>query len=131
MPSRILLAEDNADSREVTSLILSEAGFEVLAAPTGSEALALLEELSFDLVVLDNRLPDMSGIEVGQKIHAVKPDLPIVFFSAAAYEADKEQALTCGALAYVTKPDGLLTLPKTIQNIIAEQRLSMSAALSR
>jgi len=122
MPLRVLLAEDNADSREITSLILSESGFEVVAAPTGRETLAIVEESAIDLVVLDNRLPDISGFEVSEKIHELNPDLPIVFFSASAYEVDKKKALNCGAQAYLTKPDGLLNLPETLKRVIAQQR---------
>jgi CheY-like chemotaxis protein len=122
MPSRILLAEDNADSREITSLILSESGFEVVAAPTGRETLAIIEESAIDLVVLDYKLPDMSGIEVCNKIREANPDLPVVFFSASAHEADKKKALTSGAQAYLTKPDGLFTLPQTLEVLIAQQK---------
>ncbi|HYJ86688.1 MAG TPA: response regulator [Pyrinomonadaceae bacterium] len=122
MPHRILLAEDNADSREVTSLILSRGGFEVVAVPTGRETLALAKELPFDIVLLDYRMPDMTGIEVCHKLREVNPDLPVVFYSAAAFDADKKKAMQCGARAYVTKPEGLLTLPETLQKIIAQRQ---------
>jgi len=125
---RILLAEDNPDSREITSLILSESGLEVVAAPTGREALALLEELPIDAVLLDNRLPDMSGIDVCHRIREVNPGLPIVFFSASAYEADKKKALECGAQAYIIKPDGLLILSETLQRLITQHHGRASSA---
>jgi CheY-like chemotaxis protein len=67
MSRRILLAENHADSREVTSLILSQSGFEVVAVPTGYDVLALAEKSPFDLVVLDQWLPDISGIELCRK----------------------------------------------------------------
>ena len=64
----------------------------------------------FDLYVLDASLPDLDGFELCRRMRAFNPDTPILFFSGAAFEADKERGIEAGANAYVIKPDldGLL-----------------------
>jgi|SRR5687768_16349751 len=119
---RILLAEVHPDSREVTALILSRSGFEVVAVSTGSDTLTLAQQSRFDLVVLDHFIADMLGIEVCHKIRESIPNLPIVFYSGAAFEADKQKAMSCGAQAYVTKPDGIFTLPETLHKVISQRK---------
>jgi DNA-binding response OmpR family regulator len=64
----------------------------------------------FDLYVLDASLPDLDGFELCRRMRAFDPETPILFFSGAAYEADKKRGIEAGANAYVIKPDldGLL-----------------------
>lgn len=116
---RILFAEDDLDNREVTSLILSMAGFDVVTVPSGAEVIALAERSRFDLILLDNWLNDISGVEVCRKIRKSNPTLPIVFYSGAVRDGDKKEAMECGAQAYIVKPTQMEMLCETLHKVIA------------
>ena len=83
---------------------------EAKAVGTAVQALSLLKAEHFDLYMLDGRLPGIDGFELCRRMRAVDSRTPILFFSAAAYAADKEKGIAAGADAYVAKPDihGLL-----------------------
>ena len=100
----VLYIEDHDDTRELVTLVLSERNYRVTTGATIVEALKLAQEHDFDLYMLDSWLPDGSGIDLCRSLRAFDPGVPIMFFSGAAYEADKETAINSGAQAYITKP---------------------------
>jgi CheY-like chemotaxis protein len=106
-PATVLVVDDKPAKRYLLVNWLTRAGFEVIEAQTGTEALTRVAEGRLDLVVLDVRLPDMSGFEVCERIksdplHAV---LPVIHVSAHAVDvADRAQGLTRGADAYLAEP---------------------------
>lgn len=102
--SHILFVDDNADTGQLVSLILESGNYRVTCAPTVRSALELLAANSFDLYLLDSRLPDGDGIDLCKRIRESDPAVPILFFSAAAYETDKRRAIQAGADGYLTKP---------------------------
>jgi DNA-binding response OmpR family regulator len=110
----ILFVEDHRDTQEIVSMFLQLEGYRVTGAHTLTEALAMARTQTFDLYLLDSRLPDGSGIALCRSLRALAPETPIVFYSANAYEADKQQALEAGAQGYLTKPCNLLELEQTI-----------------
>ena len=89
---RILCTEDDADTREIINLILSNAGYKVTCVGGSEEALQLARSKLFALYLVDSWLPDLSGIELTRKIREFDPTTPILFFSGAAYDADQESA---------------------------------------
>ena len=104
-PCRILCVDDHADTSEMLKLLLSNGQVKVVTAVTIEEALALVNEESFDLYVLDKRLPDGSGLDLSRKLTSMNPDIPCIFYSGDAYEVHRQQALAAGADDYVAKPD--------------------------
>ena len=114
MPSnplpRVLCVDDDEDSRVILIMLLKSALIEAKAVGTGAQALSSIQRERFDLYLLDSRLPDLDGFDLCRQMRAVDPDTPILFFSGAAYEADKKRGIEAGASAYVIKPDldGLL-----------------------
>jgi len=102
---RILLVDDEAAIQRAVGPLLRSRGYEVDVAGTGAEALAVFEQRTPDLVVLDLGLPDLEGTEVCRRIRAKSP-VPIIVLSARNAEADKVNALDLGADDYVTKPFG-------------------------
>ena len=88
------------------------------SAQTIATALELVQQQAFDLFLLDSRLPDGSGIDLCKRIRQFNLQTPIIFFSAAAYEADKTMALDAGAQGYLTKPARLGELCDIISNLI-------------
>ena len=102
---RVLCVDDNEDSREILSMMLKFRRIDTKTVGTAAQALSLIEEERFDLYLLDVWLPDLDGFELCRRMREVDPHTPILFFSGAAYEADKKRAIDAGANAYVTKPD--------------------------
>jgi CheY-like chemotaxis protein len=106
-PAAILVVDDSATKRYLLVSWLTRAGFRVHEAETGGQALAMLPDLDVDLVVLDVKLPDMSGFEVCERI---KTDpaygvLPVIHVSAHAVDVvDRTQGLNRGADAYLVEP---------------------------
>ena len=105
IPPRILCVEDHEDSREMLSMILRMELIEATSVGTAEAALASIQAERFNLVLLDAWLPDLDGFELCRRLRSLDPHTPIVFFSGAAHEADKQRGIEAGADAYVSKPD--------------------------
>lgn len=103
-PNRVLCVEDNEDICFMLTTILGRAGYNVSAAANPAEALRAVGREHFDLFILDTWFGGESGVELCRSLRAAHPDTPVVFYSAAAYDSDREAALRAGAFAYVTKP---------------------------
>jgi DNA-binding response OmpR family regulator len=101
---RILYIEDHADTRELVTLLLAQKSYEVITGATVESGVALAGAGDFDLYLLDSWLPDGSGLDLCKRIRQFDQTTPILFYSAAAYAADSDQALECGAQAYLVKP---------------------------
>ena len=117
---RILCADDHEDTCFMLCTLFGQSDCEVVTAGTVAEALRLAAGGGFDLYVVDVRFPDGSGFDLCERLRAVDPDTPVIFYSGGAYEADRERALRAGARAYVTKPavDKLL---KTVSEIVGRK----------
>ena len=109
MPSnarlRALCVDASEDCRDMLSTALSFWRIEARAVATAKEALSLIQAESFDLYLLDARLPDLSGFELCRRMRDFDPHTPILFFSGAPFEADKKRGMAAGANDYVTKPN--------------------------
>jgi two-component system, cell cycle response regulator DivK len=103
---RIVLIEDNEQSRYLAAYLLRHHGYEVDAAKDGATGLVLLAERATDLLLLDIQLPDMSGFEVLRelKLDPRTADVPVVAVSAFAMTGDRERALAAGCDGYIEKP---------------------------
>src|SRR4029450_4335433 len=99
---RILFVEDDEDAWEIVALTL--AGYEIICARNFDEGLRLARRRRFDLYILDNWLPDRSGVELCRAIREFDPYTPILFYSAAGYKRDIEEGSSAGAQAYLVKP---------------------------
>ena len=120
----ILYTEDHEDTREYVSLLLRLHNYELTTTANATEALRLAQNNHFDLYLLDAWLPDISGFELCQRIRQFDANTPILFYSAAAYEMDKQEALSCGAQEYLTKPDGVYELPEAISRLVRDSQLT-------
>jgi len=106
MSAKILLAEDNATNRYLETFLLEQAGFTVVHALNGAEALRLALADRPDLVLMDLQMPEMDGYEAARRIHA-EPQLagtPIVAVTSFAMTRDREKALQLGFAGYIEKP---------------------------
>ena len=124
MPSKplphVLCVEDDEDSRELLIALLRHELIEAKAVGTAVQAISSIQTEHFDLYLLDSRLPDVDGFDLCRRIRDFDHDTPILFFSGAAYEADKKRGIEAGANAYVIKPDldGLL---ESIKQLVSHE----------
>ena len=115
---RILYVEDHEDTREMVKIILGKNEFDVITAASIEDGVRLAHDQHFDLYLLDLWLPDGIGLELARAIREVDNETPIVFFSAAAYETDRFEAMQAGAQAYLTKPVKPSELCRVISSLI-------------
>jgi DNA-binding response OmpR family regulator len=109
---RILLVEDEEDAINFATLALAE--YEITCARNFDEGLSIAQQRDFDLYILDSWLPDKSGVELCRAIRKFDPDTPILFYPAAAYARDIEDALRAGAQDYLIKPVSLDDLEQAV-----------------
>jgi DNA-binding response OmpR family regulator len=104
--TKILIAEDDKDIRELIVLSLGFAGYQVISAADGQQAVDLTLEEEPDLILLDVRMPRLTGFEVLEQIkgHPEFADTPVVILSAKGQESEIEAGLELGALQYILKP---------------------------
>ena len=125
-PCRILCVDDHADTSEMLQHLLSNGEVEVVTARSMEEALELAHTASFDLYVLDKRLPDGSGIELCRKLTSITPNVPCMFYTGDAYEVHRRQALEAGADDYVAKPD-IDRLIESVQKFLSDRECATAA----
>ena len=118
----ILIIDDEASLRQTLARILQRAGFEVTTAANGKEGLSLVSEHPFDLLYLDIRMPDMSGLELLKTIHAKFPELPVILFTAQPDLNSAVEALTRGATDYLLKPLKPQTVIERTQSILSDKQ---------
>ena len=102
---RILIVDDSRVARKMIRNALELAGFEVVAeAINGKEGLELFEKLNPDVVIMDNTMPEMNGLEATRAIKQRSANAKVIMISAMGAEATKIEAIRAGAENYITKP---------------------------
>src|SRR5437870_3405966 len=101
---RLLLVEDHEDTCDLLILALGQEHYDVATTPSVHGALELTSSQKFDLILLDSRLTDGTGVDLCRSIRETDQLTPILFYSALAYESDKQEALRAGAQSYLVKP---------------------------
>jgi CheY-like chemotaxis protein len=127
--ARILIAEDDADLRLLLRLVLHRAGHQVTEARDGVEALEALTRASFDVVLVDNVMPRMTGVEVLEAVQLLRrPDRPLmVVISALATRSDIRSYYVRGADDFLAKPFATDELVGRVQMLLDERTLVPSA----
>lgn len=123
MRSQILIVDDEKRFVRSLTFALNQAGIQSQCAYTGEAGLAALEENPPDLMLLDLRLPEMSGMDVLYEAVRLYPELPVVMISAHGDTRAAVQAVKAGATDYLTKPFALDELLHLIQNITERTRM--------
>jgi two-component system sensor histidine kinase ChiS len=117
MTVTILIIDDELHIRRLIAQMLELAGYRVLEAASGPEALSLLEEERPDVITCDIFMPGMSGFEVLEalKSQPSTAEIPVIMLTALGQEKDTARAMELGAADYVTKPFGTTKLAETIE----------------
>jgi len=118
MPQTILVAEDQADIRELLVMNLRNAAYEVTAVADGAAALASQNEAASDLLILDLMMPGMDGLEVCKALRARGRNTPILMLTAKSTELDRVLGLELGADDYLTKPFSLAELMARVKALL-------------
>ena len=117
---RILYVDDHEDSAEMLKLMLAGEDLEVEIAHSVEQALAKARVSSFDLYVLDKRLPDGSGTDLCRMLNLATPGVPCIFYTGDTYEIHRQEALAAGAREYVAKPN-VDALIETVHRLMSER----------
>lgn len=119
----ILYCEDHDDTLVLMTILLKRAGFQVTPAQNGSDCLKLAQGgQGFDLFLLDNTLPDLSGVTVCGELRKYDTVTPILFYSARVMPGEREAAIKAGAQNYLIKPDDLFTVIDEVAKWVAATR---------
>jgi DNA-binding response OmpR family regulator len=119
---RILVVDDQQEILDLTTMVLAGAGYDVVTASSGGEALSQVGCEPIDLVLLDINMPEMDGWETLRLLRADEEleHLPVVMFSVKGEVSDKVQSLKDGASAYITKPFVVDELVARVQGVLAQ-----------
>jgi two-component system response regulator HydG len=104
MKPRILVVDDESSHRQMIEAVLSAEGYEISQADDGQTAIVAVEDRFYDLVIMDIRMPKISGIEALKKIKAISPGIPVIIMTAYASVGNAVEALKSGAYDYLIKP---------------------------
>jgi two-component system phosphate regulon response regulator PhoB len=128
--ARILYVEDDSDTRELVTLILEHQNCQVIATANGDEALRLARSEHFDIYVIDNWMPGTSGVRLCEQLREFDQHTPVLFYSGAAYETDRERALASGAQGYLVKPADGDALMAEMSRLLSDTRQATSATVT-
>lgn len=120
--TKILIAEDEPDIRDLVAFTLRFAGYEVITGSNGEEAVQVAQKEYPDLILLDVRMPRMTGYEACKLIKADPKlkDVPVVFLSAKGQEAEIQDGMDAGAEEYLLKPFAPDQLTERVRSILAK-----------
>ena len=117
---KILIAEDERDIRELVIYSLQFGGFTVVQAVNGTEAVEQAQKERPDLILMDVRMPKMTGYEACRQVKSMPElhDVPVVFLSAKGQEGEIQSGLEAGAEEYILKPFAPDELVKQVQDVL-------------
>jgi two-component system, OmpR family, alkaline phosphatase synthesis response regulator PhoP len=120
MGKKVFIFDDNQDILELCSLILEDAGYEIKTSQSSNHIIEQVAEFEPDIILMDNWLPDLGGVEATQMIkkHPVYKNIPVIYFSAN--NDIKALAETAGADTYLAKPFDIEALETIITSTIGE-----------
>ena len=123
---KILVAEDERDIRELIGFTLRFAGFDVVLAINGIEAIEKAPQEQPDLILLDVRMPKMTGYDVCRRLkeNPATSMIPIVFLSAKGQKGEIKEGLDLGAVEYIVKPFAPDELTSQVENILRRMGVS-------
>ena len=126
MKVSVLIADDEPNQLELMSYNLKKAGYSIIRAENGEDALLKVEDLKPDLVILDWMMPNMSGIDVCKTLRSKKETkrIPIIILSARSEEGDKSLGLDTGADDYISKPFSPIELLSRVKALLRRTKAS-------
>ena len=118
---KILVVDNNLDMCQIISDILKEVGYSVNSSYNGEDALMKIKKNHYDLIVLDYKLNEMSGLIILEKALQMIPSLKIIMISAFGSDSNKAKARELGALDFIDKPFDIKILTQSVQDILTKK----------
>jgi len=124
---RVLVAEDDEPNQQVLRIMLERRGYSVRIVANGRQALATLDEESFDLLLLDVRMPEVDGWQVVKSLRRAEGEnpgcgrLPVIALTAMAQKSDRDRCMQAGMDEYLSKPLRAAELYATLDRVLARQ----------
>lgn len=133
MKQKILIVEDNPLNMRLIEMLLKANSYTLLQATDGEEALDIATREQPDLVLMDIRLPKVSGLEVARRLkeNPALSHIPIIALTAHAMKGDKEKAIEAGCDSYLSKPVNTRELPRLVAHMLLLRRQKLSQKNSR
>lgn len=124
--SRVLIADDNEQNRELLDAYLADEDYEILMAHDGQQTMEVVESQQPDLILLDIMMPRMSGYEVCEKLKAdpEKRSIPVLMVTALNEMGDIEKAVNAGCDDFLTKPVSQLELKTRVRSLLRVRHLA-------
>lgn len=128
MPN-ILVIDDEAPIRETLKEILEYENFEVTLAENGEKAWQIIQKNDFDVILCDVKMPGIDGVELLERVQALKPEIPMVMISGHGNVEMAIESTKKGAYDFITKPPDLNRLLITLRNAIDRNNLVVETAV--
>jgi two-component system, response regulator, stage 0 sporulation protein F len=119
---KILVVDDEEGAQELFSIILTDEGYDVSLATCGEEALALLKDHSFNLVITDIKMPKMDGLQLLQEIRKTGCKTDVIMVTAYGEVESYLKAMSLGAAEYINKPIRIKELKRIVHKVLTEQK---------
>jgi DNA-binding response OmpR family regulator len=122
--ARILIAEDDQDIRDLVAITLQFGGFDVVSAVDGVQAVEKALAEPIDLILMDVRMPRMTGYEACRRLQEMEAtrEIPVIFLSAKGQEQEIKQGLEVGGAQYILKPFAPEELVRRIRDLLGDGR---------
>src|SRR6184192_2617457 len=127
----ILVADDDASIRSLLKQLLSDEGYGVAEAATGTEVVEKVKDVNPDLVIMDVRMPELDGIEALSKLKATSPKTSVLIMTAFGTSNHAIRAMELGAFDYITKPFELDKISHTVKRAFDYQDLAQEVEVLR
>lgn len=127
---QILVAEDNLNSAKLMKIILNQAGFKVVTATNGAEALDIMDSRHIDLILLDIMMPKMDGYELTKSLRQAGNNIPIIMITGKTQNEDKWEGFISGADDYLTKPVNETELVLRIKALLRRSQIASEKKLT-
>jgi two-component system, response regulator, stage 0 sporulation protein F len=119
---RILVVDDEEGAQELFNIILTDEGYDVSLASCGEDALALLKENPFNLVITDIKMPKMDGLQLLQEIRKIGCKTDVIMVTAYGEVESYLKAMSLGAAEYINKPIRIKELKRIVHKVLTEQK---------
>jgi CheY-like chemotaxis protein len=118
----IMIVDDEPENREIFARMLNSLGYDIITEPSGVAALSMIGQgAKIDLVLTDERMPDMSGLEFVEKLRKMVPAVPVILITAYGSIANYFRSASLGVFEYVNKPVGKRELGKIIKTALHDE----------
>jgi CheY-like chemotaxis protein len=123
----ILVVDDDQMVLRLADSMLKRFGYRVITATSGKEALHLFESIQVDLALIDLVMPEMDGVDVVERIHDLRPGLPVLFFSAYS-DDDSLRPMFARGVPFIAKPFTSLQLTQKIREVLDRPKADAESA---